>query len=90
MNRLPIQGCLNSIITVCGVAPCSNDAAQFGPQNFVIIALKSHSIPDAAESMLPLLNDDTTIVTSSNGLPYWFFDVDGIPYQGIRPPSVDP
>src|SRR5437868_7110498 len=70
--------------------PCSDDAAQFGPQDFVIIAQKSHSIPDAVESMLPLLNDDTTIVTSSNGLPYWFFDVDGIPYQGIRPSSVDP
>src|SRR5436853_4354876 len=52
--------------------PCSHDAAQFGPQNFVIIALKSHSIPDAVDSILPLLDDDTTIVTSSNGLPYWF------------------
>jgi len=70
--------------------PCSDDARQFGTQDFVIIALKSHQIPDAAESMMPLLGDDTTIVTSSNGLPYWFFDVEGVPYQGRTPPSVDP
>ena len=70
--------------------PCSDDATDFGRQDFVVIALKAHSIPDAVESMLPLLDDETTVVTSSNGLPYWFFDVDGIPYQGTTLAILDP
>ena len=69
--------------------PASNDASRFGAQDFVIIALKAHSIPGAVESMRPLLRDETTIVTASNGLPYWFFDVDGVPFQGTTLPSID-
>src|SRR5438034_8686207 len=69
--------------------PCSDNASEFGPQDFVIIALKAHSISDAVDSMLPLLDGETTIVTASNGLPYWFFDVDGVPYRGATMPSID-
>ena len=69
--------------------PCSDDPAQFGPQDFVIIALKTHSIQQAVESMLPLIGEHTTIVTSSNGLPYWFFDVPHVPYEGTTLLSID-
>src|SRR4051812_38624521 len=57
---------------------CTGDAAELGQQDFVIIALKANSIAQAVDSMLPLVGDQTTIVTASNGLPYWFFDVDGV------------
>jgi len=69
---------------------CTDDAAELGHQDFVIIALKAHSVPDAVDSMRPLLGNETTIVTASNGLPYWFFDVDGVPYQGTTLASIDP
>src|SRR5205823_13735076 len=69
---------------------CSDYPMDFGRQDFVVIALKAHSIPDAVESMLPLLDDEPTVVTSSNGLAYWFFDVDGVPYQGTTLATLDP
>jgi 2-dehydropantoate 2-reductase len=69
---------------------CSDDASELGPQDYVIIALKAHSIAGAVDSIVPLLGDDTTIVTASNGLPYWYFDVPGVPYQGTALESVDP
>src|SRR5487761_2718080 len=69
---------------------CTDDPAALGPQDYVIIALKAHSIPGAVDSMQPLLGDDTTIVTSSNGLPYWYFDVPGVPFHGLELASVDP
>ena len=68
---------------------CTDDPSELGWQDFVIIALKAHSIPDAVDSMLPLLGEHTTIVTASNGLPYWFFDVAGVPFQGSTLASVD-
>jgi 2-dehydropantoate 2-reductase len=70
--------------------PCTDNAAELGRQDFVIIALKAHSIAGAVDSMQPLLDSETTVVTAANGLPYWFFDVDGVPYQGAALASIDP
>ncbi|HEX6794346.1 MAG TPA: 2-dehydropantoate 2-reductase [Casimicrobiaceae bacterium] len=69
---------------------CTDVPADVGVQDCVIVALKAHSIAPAVSSMLPLLGGDTTIVTASNGLPYWFFDVPGVPYRGLALTSVDP
>jgi 2-dehydropantoate 2-reductase len=62
-------------------------------QDCVIIALKAHQIGDAVEAMLPLLADDTDIVTTSNGLPYWYFygarDVSVVPRLRASIPAAD-
>src|SRR5438128_3449061 len=52
---------------------CTDDPRELGPQDFVIIALKAHSVPDVVESMLPLLGQATAVVTAVNGIPYWYF-----------------
>jgi 2-dehydropantoate 2-reductase len=70
--------------------PCSENAAGFGRQDYVFITLKAHSISAAVPSMLPLLGDATTVVTASNGLPYWFFAVPGVECRGLTLASVDP
>lgn len=68
---------------------CTDDPSELGLQDYVIIALKAHSISDAVDSMAPLLGDETTIVTASNGLPYWFFDIAGVPFEGVKLASID-
>ena len=55
-----------------------------------VVSRKQTSSSTPVESMMPLLDDETTVVTSSNGLPYWFFDVDGVPYQGTTLATLDP
>ncbi|TMH30376.1 MAG: 2-dehydropantoate 2-reductase [Betaproteobacteria bacterium] len=52
--------------------PCTDRAEELGEQDYVIIALKAHQITDAAQSIASLLGHTTTLVTASNGLPYWF------------------
>ena len=52
---------------------CTDAPAELGVQDYVIIALKAHSISDAVDSMTPLLGETTCVVTASNGLPYWYF-----------------
>jgi 2-dehydropantoate 2-reductase len=69
---------------------CTDDPATLDVQDYVIVALKAHQIADAAEAIVPLLGPETTIVTSSNGLPYWFFDIDGSPLRDVNLASVDP
>lgn len=68
----------------------SDDPAVLGPQDYVIITLKAHSVPPVVDKIQPLLGPDTTIVSGVNGVPWWYFHgVDG-PLAGTQLESVDP
>jgi 2-dehydropantoate 2-reductase len=69
---------------------CTADPKELGPQDFVIVALKAHSIPGVVSAMQPLLGNDTAIVTAVNGIPYWYFYGHGGPLQDSVVESVDP
>ena len=49
----------------------TDDPAQAGKQDYVIVALKSHSLPPVVDRMVPLLGDGTAVVTAMNGIPFW-------------------
>ena len=69
--------------------PCSDDPAEFGPQDYLIIALKAHDIPATVDAMQPLLGPQTSVVTASNGLPYWYFH-GNVPFAGTKLETIDP
>ncbi len=69
---------------------CTNDPNELGKQDYVIVGLKSHQMSAAAEQMLPLLRDDTGVVTAVNGIPYWYFYKHGGELEGRTIETVDP
>ncbi|MGN6319324.1 2-dehydropantoate 2-reductase [Trinickia sp.] len=69
---------------------CTSDARELGPQDYVIVALKAHSVPGVVEAMQPLIGPDTAVVTAVNGIPYWYFYRHGGAFAGTRLESVDP
>jgi len=69
---------------------CTDNPAELGPQDFVIICLKAHSITGVIEAMQPLLGPHTRIVTAVNGIPYWYFYKHGGPHEGSTLESIDP
>ena len=69
--------------------PASNDPRQFGPQDFVICALKAHQAYAAAASFAPLLGPSTAFVTAMNGIPWWYFYRVGGRYDSLHPRSID-
>ena len=69
---------------------CTDNAAELGPQDYVIIALKAHSVPAAVPAIRPLLGPDTAVVTAVNGIPYWYFHKTGGAFEGRRLETVDP
>jgi 2-dehydropantoate 2-reductase len=69
---------------------CTDNPAELGPQDFVIICLKAHSITGVLEQMQPLLGQHTRIVTAVNGIPYWYFYKHGGAYEGSMLESIDP
>ncbi|HZH48056.1 MAG TPA: 2-dehydropantoate 2-reductase, partial [Roseococcus sp.] len=69
---------------------CVATAAEAGPQDYVVVTLKAHSLPSAAPQMQPLLGPETAIVSAVNGVPWWYFHKLGGPHEGRRVDSVDP
>ena len=48
----------------------TSDPRELGPQDFVILTLKSHALPGIVEALHPLLGPGTTLLFGQNGLPW--------------------
>jgi 2-dehydropantoate 2-reductase len=68
----------------------TNDYAEAGPQDLVILAMKAHQVEAVALDVPRLFGPDTAVVTMQNGIPYWYFDKHGGALDGTRMNSVDP
>ena len=67
----------------------TDDYAQAGPQDLVILAMKAHQLEAVIADLPKLLGPHTSIVTMQNGIPYWYFQRHGGPFEGTRVASVD-
>lgn len=68
----------------------SDNPADLGVQDYVIITLKAHSVPPVVATMQPLIGAHTTIVSGVNGVPWWYFHKIGGALEGTKLNSVDP
>ena len=68
----------------------SDTASDLGPQDYVIVTLKAHSVPSVVPHMQPLINDHTTVVSGVNGVPWWYFHKISGALEGTRLQTVDP
>lgn len=69
---------------------CSDQPADFGPQDIVFLSTKAYAAPGAVEAMQPLLGPETCVVAAMNGIPWWYFYKLPGPYEDRRIESVDP
>ena len=69
---------------------CTEDPAEAGRQDYVIVTLKTHSAAAVADRFGPLLGPNTAVVTAMNGIPWWYFYKLTGPWENHRLPSVDP
>ena len=72
--------------------PASDRPADLGPQDYVILAIKAHTIAMIIDDLMPLLGPDTAVVPAVNGLPWWYFHkaqtgtvLDEQPLQSVDP-----
>ncbi|MCS6763143.1 MAG: 2-dehydropantoate 2-reductase [Candidatus Protistobacter heckmanni] len=68
----------------------TDDAAELGVQDYVIVAVKTGSLAAAMPGLRPLLGPNTVVVPAMNGVPWWFFQGFGGPLDGMRLEGVDP
>ena len=69
---------------------CTDNPAELGPQDCVIMTLKAHSVAPIVDDMQPLLGPETPVVTAQNGILWWYFH--GLDSEFGQPhlESVDP
>jgi|EP01034_Spumella_vulgaris_P032868 2-dehydropantoate 2-reductase len=68
----------------------TDDYAEAGPQDVVVLALKAHQVAAVADQLPLLFGPDTCVVTMQNGIPYWYFHQHGGDLEGRTVHSVDP
>lgn len=68
----------------------ATDPREIGPQDYLVLTLKAHSLIPALAQIKPLIGPDTTIVTAINGIPWWYTYKLGGDFEGRRIDSVDP
>lgn len=67
-----------------------DDPRAAGPQDYLVLTLKAHSLPGALPQLAPLIGSATTIVAAVNGVPWWYTHRLGGPFEGRRVEAVDP
>jgi len=77
-------------VRVVWPASVSGDPHALGEQDFVIVAVKAQSMPSVATSVEPMLGPSTSVLSTLNGVPWWFLDGFGGPADGQHLSSVDP
>ena len=68
----------------------SNDAAELGVQDLVVISVKAPALASVTQQIGPLIGQDTVVLTAMNGVPWWFLQGFGGPVQGQSLGTVDP
>lgn len=82
--RLAVEGKI-----LCAGVTASDNPAELGIQDCVIISLKGQHLPNLATSLAPLIGPETVILSAMNGIPWWF--AKAVPaLQEMQLDSVDP
>ncbi|MDQ3149244.1 MAG: 2-dehydropantoate 2-reductase [Chloroflexota bacterium] len=76
--------------TIEKVLRASDRPGDLGVQDYLLLTVKQTTLAETAPSVAPMIGPATTIVSLSNGVPWWFFDGLPGPYAGYRIDAVDP
>jgi 2-dehydropantoate 2-reductase len=68
----------------------ADDLAAIGTADVVVLGVKAHSLTSLAPQLAPLFSPDTVVVSTQNGVPWWYFQACGGELEGLRLERVDP
>ena len=69
---------------------CSDSMKELGKMDFIFITLKAYSINGLVEEISTMFDENTSVISSYNGIPWWyFFGAEG-QFNNYRIKSIDP
>ena len=66
------------------------DLNQAGAVDVIILGVKAHGLTQLAPQLKPLIGESTVIVSTQNGIPWWYFQIGSGEHTGLHLESVDP
>ena len=68
----------------------TGDLATIGTADVVFLGVKAHGLTALAPGLRQLYGPDTVVVSTQNGIPWWYFQNHGGELDGLRLERVDP
>jgi 2-dehydropantoate 2-reductase len=68
----------------------TGDLASIGQADVVFLGVKAHGLTALAPQLRPLFGPDTIVVSTQNGVPWWYFQNYSGDLNGLRLEKVDP
>src|SRR5262249_7402700 len=81
---------LTDLAGTVNVKVAASDKARFGAQDVVFVSCKAHAMGSMLPLIKPLVGENTVVVPTINGIPWWYFQGQGGPLEGQAVPVVDP
>jgi 2-dehydropantoate 2-reductase len=66
------------------------DLREAGEHDVIVLGVKAHSLTALAPQVAPLIGESTTVLSTQNGIPWWYFEHETGELAGLRLESVDP
>lgn len=68
----------------------TGDLSTIGTADVVFLGVKAHGLTGLAPSLRQLFKPETVVVSTQNGIPWWYFQGHGGELDGLRLEHVDP
>jgi 2-dehydropantoate 2-reductase len=68
----------------------TGDLSTVGTADVVFLGVKAHALTTLAPTLRPLFDPNTTVVSTQNGVPWWYFQGLGGELEGMHLERVDP
>ena len=67
-----------------------SDLKDAGPMDVIFLGVKAHGLTQLAPQVQPLIGENTTVVSTQNGIPWWYFQTHAGELTGLHLERVDP
>jgi 2-dehydropantoate 2-reductase len=68
----------------------AGDLAAIGQADVIVLGVKAHALTALAPQLAPLMGPESVVVSTQNGIPWWYFQGVGGELDGLRLERVDP
>ena len=90
LNRSGLRLHMSGAFSSHSAITASNNPADLGVQDLVIVAVKAPSLVNVAAHIAPIMGPNTVVLTAMNGVPWWFLQGFGGAHTSTQLSSVDP
>ena len=70
--------------------PAIGDLADASRVDTIVLGVKAHGLTRLAPQLRPWIGENTTVVSTQNGIPWWYFQLGAGEFAGLGLTRVDP